>query len=56
MVRGATDLILTMTVAAETFLHEPTTLVFWRTTAIILAGLSVQFVINGLSAIGFVTP
>ena len=52
----ATGLILTMTVVAEGWLDEHLTMVFSRITAIILAGLSVQYVIDGLSAIGFVTP
>ena len=52
----ATGLILTMTVVAEGWLDERVTMVFSRITAIILAGLSVQYVIDGLSAIGFVTP
>ena len=52
----ATGLILTMTVVAEGWLDERVTMVFSRITAIILAGLSVQYVIDGLSAIGFVIP
>ena len=52
----ATGLILTMTVVAEGWLDERVTMVFSRITAIILAGLLVQYVIEGLSAIGFVTP
>ena len=49
-------LILTMTVVAEGWLDEPVPMVFSRMTAIILAGLSVQYVIDGLATIGFVTP
>ena len=30
-------------------------MVFWRITAIILVGLSVQYVIDGLTIIGFVS-
>ena len=52
----ATALILTMTMVAEGWLDERVTMVFSRITAIILAGLSVQYVIDGLAAIGFVTP
>ncbi len=51
-----TGLILTMTVVAEGWLDERVTMVFSRITAIILAGISVQYVIDGLAAIGFITP
>ena len=52
----ATGVILCLTVIAECWLNERITMVFSRITAIILAGLSVQYVIDGLTAIGIVTP
>ena len=51
----ATGIILCLTVIAEGWLNEKITMVFSRITAIILAGLSVQYVIVGLAAIGLVT-
>jgi small neutral amino acid transporter SnatA (MarC family) len=45
-----------MTVVAEGWLNEKITMVFSRITAIILAGLSVQYVIDGMSIIGLITP
>ena len=51
----ATGIILCLTVIAEGWLNEKITMVFSRITAIILAGLSVQYVIDGLAAIGLVT-
>ena len=51
----ATGIILCLTVVAEGWLNEKITMVFSRITAIILAGLSVQYVIDGLAAIGLVT-
>ena len=45
----ATGLILCMTVIAESWLNERVTMVFSRITAIILAGLSVQYVIDGIN-------
>ena len=51
----ATGIILCLTVIAEGWLNEKITVVFSRITAIILAGLSVQYVIDGLAAIGLVT-
>ena len=51
----ATGIILCLTVIAEDWLNEKITMVFSRITAIILAGLSVQYVIVGLAAIGLVT-
>ena len=51
----ATVIILCLTGIAESWLNEKITLVFSRITAIILAGLSVQYVIDGLAAIGLVT-
>ena len=50
----ATGAILTLTVIAESWLDERITMVFSRITAIILAGLSVQYVIDGLMDIGLV--
>ena len=55
-VMAATGLILTITVVAERWLDERITMVFSRITAIILAGLSVQYVIDGLTTIGMITP
>ena len=52
----ATGIILSLTVFAEGWMNEKITMVFSRITAIILAGLSVQYVIDGLAAIGLVTP
>ena len=55
-VMAATGIILCLTVVAEGWLNEKITTVFSRITAIILAGLSVQYVIDGLAAIGIVAP
>ena len=52
----ATGIILCLTVVAEGWLNEKITMVFSRITAIILAGLSVQYVIDGLATIGIVNP
>ena len=43
-----------LTVVAESWLNEKVTMVFSRITAIILAGLSVQYVIDGLVSVGLV--
>ena len=51
----ATVIILCMTVVAEGWLNEKITMVFSRITAIILAGLAVQYVIDGMSVIGLIT-
>lgn len=51
----ATGLILCLTVIAEKWLNEKITMVISRITAIILAGLSVQYVIDGLTALGLVS-
>ena len=51
----ATGAILGLTVLAEGWMNEKITMVFSRITAIILAGLSVQYVIDGLAAIGLIT-
>ena len=50
----ATGLILCMTVIAESWLNERVTMVFSRITAIILAALSVQYVIDGIRSVGLV--
>lgn len=44
----STGLILCLTVVAESWLNEKVTMVFSRITAIVLAGLSVQYVLDGL--------
>ena len=51
----ATGVILTLTVIAESWLDERITMVFSRITAIILAGLSVQYVIDGMIAINLIS-
>ena len=51
----ATGIILCLTVVAKGWLSEKITMVFSRITAIILAGLSAQYVIDGLTAIGIVS-
>ena len=51
----ATGMILCAAVVAETWIDERISMVFSRITAIILAGLSVQYVIDGLTIIGFVS-
>ena len=56
VVMVATGNILCLPVVAEGWLNEKITMVFSRITAIILAGLSVQYVIDGLMAIGIVAP
>ena len=50
----ATGVILTLTVIAESWLDERITMVFSRITAIILAGLSVQYVIDGMITINLI--
>ena len=52
----ATGIILCLTVIAEGWLNEEITMVFSRITAIILAGLSVQYVIDGVTNIGMISP
>ena len=52
----ATSIILYLTVVAEGWLNEKITMIFLRITAIILAGLSVQYVIDGMSVIGLIAP
>ena len=50
----ATGVILCLTVVAESWLNEKLTMVFSRITAIILAGLSVQYVIDGSVSVGLI--
>ena len=50
----ATGFILCMTVIAESWLNERVTMVFSRITAVILVGLSVQYVIDGIRSAGLV--
>ena len=50
----ATGFIVCMTVIAESWLNERVTMMFSRITAIILAGLSVQYVIDGIQSVGLV--
>jgi small neutral amino acid transporter SnatA (MarC family) len=45
---ASTGVILCLTVIAEGWLNEKVTMVFSRITAIVLAGLSVQYVLDGL--------
>lgn len=47
----STGLILCLTVVAESWLNEKVTMVFSRITAIVLAGLSVQYVLDGLRSV-----
>ena len=49
-----TGVILCLTVVAESWLNEKVTMVFSRITAIILAGLAVQYVIDGLLSVGLI--
>lgn len=51
----ATGLILCTTVMAERWLNEKITMVFSRITAIILAGLSIQYIIDGFTLLGVVS-
>lgn len=50
-----TGMILCAAVVAETSIDERISMVFSRITAITLVGLSVQYVIDGLASIGFVS-
>ena len=50
-----TGILLCLTVIAESWLNEKITIMASRIIAIILAGLSVQYVINGLTDIGIVS-
>ena len=49
----ATGVIMCLTVVAESWLNEKITMVFSRITAIVLAGLSVQYVLDGLAAVNW---
>lgn len=49
-----TAMTLSFTVRIERFIDERATMVFSRITAIILAALSVQYVLNGLSDLGII--
>ena len=55
-VMATTGTILCMTVLAEGWLNEKIAMVFSRITTIILTGLSVRYVIDGMSIIGLITP
>ena len=50
----ATGVILCLTAVAKNWLDERVTMVLSRITAIVLAGLSVQYVIDGLILIGLI--
>ena len=50
-----TAITLTLTVRIERFIDERATMVFSRVTAIILAALSVQYVLNGIKSLGFLS-
>jgi multiple antibiotic resistance protein len=54
-VMAATGIILCLAVVAEGWLNEKISMVFSRITAIILAGLSVQYIIDGMAIVGLVT-
>ena len=47
-----TAITLSLTVRIERFIDERATMVFSRITAIILAALSVQYILNGLASLG----
>lgn len=51
----ATALILGLVVFVERFIDHRATNVFSRVTAIILAALSVQYVVDGMAALGLIT-
>ena len=55
LVMAATALILIATSFAESYVDRRVTSVFSRITAIILAALSIQYIIDGLSALGAIT-
>jgi len=55
LVMAATALILIATSFAESYVDRRVTSVFSRITAIILAALSIQYIIDGLSALGVIT-
>ena len=55
LVMAATALILIATSFAESYVDRRVTLVFSRIAAIILAALSIQYIIDGLSALDVIT-
>jgi multiple antibiotic resistance protein len=55
LVMAATALILIATSFSESYVDRRVTSVFSRITAIILAALSIQYIIDGLSALGVIT-
>ena len=55
LVIAATALILIATSLADSYVDRCVTSVFSRITAIILAALSIQYIIDGLSALGVIT-
>ena len=52
-VMASTGLIMCLTVFAESWMNEKVTMVFYRITAIVLAGLSVQYILDGLSSVNW---
>ena len=54
-VMAATVLILIATSLAESYVDNRVTSVFSRITAIILAALSIQYIFDGLTALGEIT-
>ena len=52
-VMASTGLIMCLTVFAESWMNEKVTMVFSRITAIVLAGLSVQYILDGLSSVNW---
>ena len=50
----ATAIFLSLAVFAESWMNERVTIIFSRVTSIILAGLAVQYVIDGLRTVGLV--
>ena len=54
-VNAATPLILIATSIAESYVDKRVTTVFSRITTNILAALSIQYIIDGLTALGVIT-
>ena len=52
---AATALILIATSLADSYIDKRVTSAFSRITAIILAALSIQYIIDGLTALGVIT-
>jgi multiple antibiotic resistance protein len=50
----ATAIVLIISSLAESYINPRVTLVFSRITAIILAALSIQYIIDGLQALGVI--